>query len=189
VRIIDQHEFLTGLVLFFYFIAPGKRGISMDFFMKLPRNKKEFALFLAIISVISVNIIAPLITFFEIGFSITIWKNVLEVIPFIWLSVICLVLLTYNIADKLTKRIVDDSDSFNAHVIINTLCSVFIMSLFLTIIGSWIGNKSISLDPIKFFFYKWPRNFTISFFIELLIAQPFARFVMLKLHQLQEKKG
>ena len=36
----------------------------MDFYMKLPRNKKEFALFMGVISIISVNIIAPLITCF-----------------------------------------------------------------------------------------------------------------------------
>jgi len=41
----------------------------MEFYTKLPRNKKEFALFMAVISVISVNIIAPLITFFEVGFT------------------------------------------------------------------------------------------------------------------------
>ncbi|MGN0674547.1 MAG: hypothetical protein ACI4KG_02250, partial [Oscillospiraceae bacterium] len=67
----------------------------MEFYMKLPRNKKEFAIFIAIVSVISVNIIAPLITCFEIGFSLEVWKASLSVIPFIWLSVIALVLLTY----------------------------------------------------------------------------------------------
>ena len=40
----------------------------MEFYMKLPRSKKEFALFMGIVSIISVNIIAPLITFFEAGF-------------------------------------------------------------------------------------------------------------------------
>ncbi|HCW03392.1 MAG TPA: hypothetical protein DGK91_01955, partial [Clostridium sp.] len=60
----------------------------MDFYMKLPRNKKEFALFLLIISVISVNIIAPLITCFEVGFHLYVWADVMKVLPFIWLSVI-----------------------------------------------------------------------------------------------------
>lgn len=36
---------------------------------RLPQNGKEFALFLAIISILSVNIIAPLIMGFEFGFS------------------------------------------------------------------------------------------------------------------------
>jgi len=40
----------------------------MEFYMKLPRNKKEFTLFMMVISIISVNIIAPLISCFEVGF-------------------------------------------------------------------------------------------------------------------------
>ncbi len=32
-----------------------------------------------------------------------------------------------------------------------------------------------------------PRNFAISFGVEVLIAQPIARFVMIKLHNRQEE--
>ncbi len=67
--------------------------------MKLSRNKKEFALFLAVISIISVNIIAPLITCFEIGFHMYVWADLIKVIPFIWISVIALVLITYKPAE------------------------------------------------------------------------------------------
>ena len=155
----------------------------MDFFMKLPRNKKEFALFLAIISIISVNIIAPLITCFEMGFHMYTWKNTLAVIPFIWVAVILLVLLTYKPVEWLTSKLVGKNDSFNSHIIINILCTVFLMSIFLTIIGTWIGTRSLSMEPIRTFFYKWPRNFAISFFVESCIAQPIARFFMLKLHE------
>jgi len=155
----------------------------MDFFMKLPRNKKEFTLFLAIISIISVNIIAPLITCFEMGFHMYTWKNTLAVIPFIWVAVILLVLLTYKPVEWLTSKLVGENDSFNSHIIINILCTVFLMSIFLTIIGTWIGTRSLSMEPIRTFFYKWPRNFAISFFIESFIAQPIARLVMLKLHE------
>ena len=154
----------------------------MEFFMKLPRNKKEFALFMAIISVISVNIIAPLISCFEMGFHMYIWADTLTIIPFIWLSVIALVILTYKPAEWLTSKYVHKDDSFNSHIIINILCTVFLMSIFLTVIGTWIGTRHISIDPIRAFFYKWPRNFAISFFVEACIAQPIARFVMLKMH-------
>lgn len=41
----------------------------MDFYMRLPRDHREFALFLLIVSLISVNLIAPLISMFELGFS------------------------------------------------------------------------------------------------------------------------
>lgn len=161
----------------------------MDFYMKLPRNKKEFVLFLAVISVISVNIIAPLITCFELGFSLQTWAETLKVIPFIWIAVIAVVLITYKPAEWLTSRIVKEGDSFGSHVTINILCTVFLMSILLTVIGTWIGTRHISLEPIRLFFYKWPRNAAISFFVESCIAQPIARLVMLKLHQKADVKA
>ena len=161
----------------------------MEFYLKLPRNKKEFTLFMAVISVISVNIIAPLITFFEVGFSLHIWADTLTIIPYIWATVILLVLITYKPAEWLTMRIIKDSDSFGAHIIVNILFSVLLMSVFLTVVGSWIGNRSISIDPIRMFFYKWPRNFSVSFFVEACIAQPIARFFMRKLHQRVDLKN
>lgn len=157
--------------------------------MKLPRNKKETAIFILIISIISVNIIAPLITCFEIGFSMQVWLNTFKVMPFIWVSVVALVLLTFKPAEIMTDKIVKKDDSFNAHIIVNTLCTVLLMSIFLTVIGSWIGMRSISMEPIKMFFYKWPRNFAISFAVELFIAQPIARLAMVKLHTIKDKNS
>lgn len=160
----------------------------MEFFMKLPRNKKEFAIFMAIVSIISVNILAPLITCFEIGFSMEVWKNVLHVIPFIWICVVILVLITHKPAEWLKSKIIKKEDSFNAHIIVETLCTVFMMSIILTVVGTWIGMGKITMEPIIMFFYKWPRNFALAFGVELLIAQPIARFVILQLHKVQDKK-
>ena len=151
--------------------------------MKLPRRKREFALFIATISIISVMIIAPLITCFERGFSLTVWADVFTVLPFIWLAVIILVLMTYKPAEWLTRKIAHHDDSFRATITINILCTVFLLSICLTVVGTWIGSQHVSMEPITSFFYKWPRNFAISLFVELLIAQPIARFVMLKYHQ------
>ena len=162
----------------------------MEFHMKLPRNKKEFALFMAIVSIISVNIIAPLITCMEMGFSLATWQNALRVMPFIWLSVIALVLLTYQPAEWMTGKIADKNDSFHAHIIINILCTVFLMSIFLTVIGTWIGMGQITLAPVTGFLTngKWPRNFAVSFAVELLIAQPIARFVLYRIHLVADRK-
>lgn len=161
----------------------------MEFYMKLPRSGKEFALFLGIISIISVNIIAPLITCFEAGFHMYIWADVLKVMPFIWISVVALVLITHKPAELLTNSIINKDDSFNSHIIVNTLCTVLIMSIFLTVIGTWIGTRHISMEPINMFFYKWPRNFAISLGVELCIAQPIARAVILKIHLIKDKKS
>lgn len=161
----------------------------MDFHMKLPRNAKEFSLFIAIISIISVNIIAPVITCFEAQrFSLEIWGMALRAIPFIWLSVVAFVLITYKPAEWMTEKVVEKSDSFRAHMLANILCTVFLMSIIFTVVGTWIGSMHISLEPIVMFFYKWPRNFAVSFAVEALIAQPIARFVMLKLHTCADKK-
>ena len=161
----------------------------MEFYMKLPRNKKEFALFMAVISIISVNIIAPLITCFEVGFHMYVWADAIKIIPFIWICVIALVLITYKPAEFLTSRIIEKGDSFNSHIVINILCTVFLMSIFLTVIGTWIGSRQVSMEPIRMFFYKWPRNFAISFAIESLIAQPIARVVLLKMHQFKDRES
>jgi len=157
--------------------------------MKLPRNKKEFALIMVIISVISVNIIAPLITFFEIGFRLSVWLDTLAVLPFIWVAVITIVLITFKPAEWLNNRFVKEGDSFGSHIVINILCTVLLMSIFLTVIGTWIGTRHISLEPIQKFFYKWPLNAAISFFVEACIAQPIARLVILKIHQNSDLKA
>ncbi|MEI8199476.1 MAG: hypothetical protein WCG21_05420 [Eubacteriales bacterium] len=154
----------------------------MDFYKKLPGNKREFVLFMAVISIISVNIIAPLITCYEVGFHMYVWADAIKVIPYIWICVIALVLLTYKPAQWLTARIVAEDDSFGSHIVVNILCTVFLMSIFLTVIGTWIGSRHISMEPIHMFFYKWPRNFAVSFAVELFIAQPIARLVMVKMH-------
>ncbi|KNZ43500.1 hypothetical protein [Acetobacterium bakii] len=160
----------------------------MDFYMKLPRNKKEFTLFMMVISIISVNIIAPLITCFEVGFRMEVWADAIKIIPFIWVAVIALVLITYKPAGWMTGKIIEKDDSFAAHIVVNILCNVLLMSIFLTVIGTWIGSRQVSMEPIVLFFYKWPRNFAISFAVEALIAQPIARLVMLKLHQLEDAR-
>lgn len=159
----------------------------MDFYMKLPRNKKEQAFFIAIISIISVNIIAPVITMMEMGFHLSVYQNALHTIPFIWLVVIALVLLTEKPANKMTHKIVSEGDSFHAVILANIICCVLLMSVVLTVVGTWIGMREISMAPIYGFVRNWPRNFSVSFAVEFLIAQPIARFAMLKFHLAKEK--
>jgi hypothetical protein len=156
--------------------------------MKLPRSKPEFALFIAIISILSVNIIAPLITCFEFGFHLAVWADVLKVIPFIWLCVVALVLITYKPSEWLTHKVVAEGDSFRSVITINILCTVLFMSIFLTVIGTWIGSRSFTAEPIRLFFFKWPRNYAISFAVEALFAQPIARAALYKLHKAKDKQ-
>lgn len=154
----------------------------MEFYKKLPRNGKEFIVFLAIVSIISINIIAPLIAGFEAGFSMDAYKGILKGLPLILVAVVILVLLIHGPAEKIAQKITHKDDSFNSQIIVTTLVTVVMMSCCMTIIGSWIGMREISMYPVQNFFYKWPRNFTIAFIVELLIAQPIARQVMVMIH-------
>lgn len=110
----------------------------------------------------------------------------MTIFPFMWLVVVLLVLLTHPLADKLSARIVSQTDSFNAQITLNILCNVLMMSILLTVIGAWLGQLAITLALIRLFFYKWPRNFAIAFAVELLIAQPIARHVLYRLHLKQD---
>jgi len=157
---------------------------------RLPRNRKEGILFLLIISIISVNTIAPIIMGLERGFSKEVYLDSLKVIPLMWLIVILSVrLIAGPIVGKLMPKFVGRTDGFNARVLLNTVLNVTVLSLLLSIIGTWVGTKQISVEPFENFLHIWPRNFGIAFWIELLIAQPIARFAMKKLHARQASKA
>ena len=161
----------------------------MEYYMKLPRNKWEFLLFMAILSIVSVNIIGPTIACFENGFLGSTYLYFLTILPFIWFAVIAAVLITYKPASFLMSKVIKKEDSFKAHMLANTLCTVFLMSIFLTLVCPFIGSWSLTTDSFTEFFYRWPRNFAIALFVELIIAQPFARFCMLKFHCYRDKKA
>lgn len=156
---------------------------------RLPRNGKEGILFLLIISIVSVNTIAPIIMGLERGFSKDVYLETLKIIPFMWVIVIFSVrFIAGPIVGKLLPKFVRQTDGFNARILLNTLLNVTVLSLLLTIIGTWIGMKQISLEPFQNFLHIWPRNFAIAFWIELLLAQPIARFVMKQMHLRKDRK-
>ncbi|SMG33873.1 hypothetical protein [Paenibacillus aquistagni] len=157
---------------------------------RLPRNAKEGALFLLIVSIISVNTIAPLIVGLERGFSREVYLETLKIIPVMWVIVVLLVTLVAGpLVDKVMPAFVGQSDGFNARVLLNIVLHVTVLSILLTIIGTWVGTKTISLLPFQRFFHTWPRNFGIAFWIELLIAQPIARLAMKSMHARQVSKS
>lgn len=156
---------------------------------RLPRNAKEGILFLLIISIISVNTIAPIIVGLERGFSKEVYLDTLKIIPFMWIIVVLLVKLVAGpLVGKVMPKFVGKTDGFNARVLLNTLLNVTVLSILLSIIGTWVGTKEVSLEPFKNYLHIWPRNFGIAFWIELLVAQPIARFVMKTLHAKQDRK-
>lgn len=156
---------------------------------RLPQNAKEGILFLLIISIISVNTIAPIIMGLELGFSKENYIETLKIIPFMWIIVVLLVRLVAGpLVGKIMPKFVGQTDGFNARVLLNTFLNVTVLSICLTIIGTWVGTRHISLEPFQNFFHSWFRNFGVAFWIELIIAQPIARFAMKKLHEKQANK-
>lgn len=158
-----------------------------EVYMKLPRDGVETVLFMGIVSIISVNLIAPMITMLEIGFSWAHYLRTLRIIPFMWLAVIVIVALAQEPATKLKNKIVNPHDSFNSQILIDILCHVVMISALMTIVGTWIGQLHISMSPFYSYINNWPRNFAIAFAVEGLIAQPIARRVLLFKHTHQQK--
>lgn len=157
---------------------------------RLPRNKQEGLLFLFIVSLISVNTIAPIIVGLERGFSKDVYLDTLQILPVMWIIVVLLVKLVAGpIAGKLLPKFVGQTDGFNARVLFNIVLNVMVLSLLLSVIGTWVGMKQISLAPFKNFLHIWPRNFGVAFWIEMLIAQPIARSAMKLLHAKQAKRA
>lgn len=88
---------------------------------RLPQNAKEGILFLLIISVISVNTIAPIIVGMERGFSKENYLETLKIIPFMWVIVVLLVRLVAGpLAGRIMPRFSGQTDGFNARILLNT---------------------------------------------------------------------
>lgn len=155
---------------------------------RLPRNGKEGLLFLAIISIISVNTIAPLIMGFELGFSGETYRRTLSILPYMWVIVVLVVtFIAKPLVGRLMQRFTQPKDGFNAHVLFEILFSVTIISIVLSVVGNWVGTGQITADPFRNFFQVWPRNFAIAFWIEMLVAHPIARLSMHALHARQAR--
>ncbi|OMC72527.1 hypothetical protein BK126_06605 [Paenibacillus sp. FSL H7-0326] len=143
-----------------------------------------------IVSIISVNTIGPIILGLERGFSVANYVETLKVIPFMWIIVILLVKLVAGpLVRKVLPKFVGQTDGFNARVLLNIVMNVTILSVLLTIIGTWVGMRQISLEPFHNFFPTWFQNFGVAFWIELLVAQPIARFAMKKIHASQANRA
>lgn len=160
----------------------------MEFYMKLPRNKREFALFLLIVSLISVNLIAPLISCLTQGFSLETYQHTLTLLPRIWLIIVILVLLTHSPAEKLMNRFTAETDSFNAKITITILFNVCMIAIVMTLVGTWIGSGHVYWMGLSTYIASLARNMTIAFLVEAVIAQPVARVVLYRIHRSIDSK-
>jgi len=161
----------------------------MNLETRLPRNGKEGALYGAIICTLTVLFMSSLNIILAVGeFNGEVALSILKVFPIIWVIVMILEpVVIGRIAEKLTAKFTQPSDSFNAKIIFRILFTVLGMSFVMTFIGDIIGN-GLSSETFNHFLANWPRNFLIVLIAESIVIQPFARFVMVKLHASQDKK-
>lgn len=155
---------------------------------RLPRNEKEGLLYGFIIALITSLVMITLNVSTEVGrIDGEVVLTILKSWP-IMLVVAMLMeaLVAGRIASRLLQRFSDPSDGFNAKILFTILFTVTVMSATLTIIASLIFG-GLNMDAFTHWPEKWPRNFAVALWCEILIAQPPARFAMKKLHACQDR--
>lgn len=156
---------------------------------RLPRNKMEGYIFLLVVSVISVNLIAPAVMFSEVGLSLDVYKSALQVLPLLWVIVVLMFkLIAEPLVHRIVRRFTVQTDSFHAQVLAHVICTVTIMSSMMSVVGPWVGMGQISMEPVREFLMHWPRNFGIAFGVEVIIAQPIAHFIMRQMHRAIDRR-
>ncbi|PSL41517.1 uncharacterized protein DUF2798 [Planomicrobium soli] len=157
---------------------------------RLPRNGKEGFIFGAVICTLTVIL---MVSFNAIYFAGTFNKEIafaiLKVIPLAWVIVMVIEpAFIGRIAEGLTKKFTEPTDSFNSKILFRILFTVLGMSIIMTFIGDIISN-GFHAELFSNWLRYWPRNFIIALIAESLIIQPFARFVIVKMHEAQDKKA
>ena len=90
-----------------------------------------------VVSIISVNTIAPIIMGLERGFSIENYFETLKIIPFMWIIVVLLVrLVAGSLVGNVKPKFVEQTDGLIARVLLNIILNVTVLLILLTIIGT-----------------------------------------------------
>jgi hypothetical protein len=64
-----------------------------------------------------------------------------------WVMVILLVRLVAGpLVGKIMPKFVGKTDGFNARVLLYIMLNVTVLSILLSIIGTWVGMKEVSMD-------------------------------------------
>ena len=99
--------------------------------------------------------------------------------------------LVSKIANFVVRRYIGPEDSANAYICCNIIVNVLLMSVILSFlggvvgesIGGLLGGHGVDLGALAENWPRiWPRNFCIAFWVEMLVAQPAARMVMVRIH-------
>lgn len=157
---------------------------------RLPRNGKEGLLYGAIISTLTVLFMTSFSAVYFAGdFNREVAFAILKMLPIMWIIVMVIEPAIFGrIAEALTAKFTKPTDSFNSKILFRILFTVLGMSAAMTLIGDVVGN-GLHSELFSNWLQYWPRNFLIVLAAESLVIQPIARFVMVKLHDAQDKKA
>lgn len=154
--------------------------------LRLPWDDKEGLLYGSIIACITSYIMAFINTARVTGLDSSTPIETLKCLPFIWVVVMLLMsFIVGKTANRIVSRYSAPSDSVNAKIALNIIACVTMMSAIMSVFGPMIGSAvsgHFSLEQVMNWPSNWPVNFFCAFWVEMLVAQPAARYVMKRKH-------
>lgn len=154
---------------------------------RLPWSKREGLLYGSIIALITAFIMAT----FNIAqthgrLDADVLYMSLTTLPVIWAAVmILMVSVVERVSDEGVRRFTDPTDGFNTRIVFKIIFCVTMMSAIMSFLGPFIGevlSGNITWACADEWIARWPTNFFVAFWVEMLIAQPVARSVMKRMH-------
>lgn len=154
---------------------------------RFPRNGKEGLLYGGTIAAITAYLMALLNMRRSLGGFRT--EYLVEVLPtFVVVWVVVMLLMSFmvgRVSEHVQSRYLAPDDSANCRIVFSIVVCVLCMSAMMTAIGPVIGSVmsgSPSIDGVLAWPENWPSNLYAAFLIELALAQPAARALMVRLH-------
>lgn len=152
---------------------------------RLPQTNKEGLLYGSIICGITALLMSGWNISLASGVHLDSLKKVVLLFPLFFVIAMLLEnVVVRPFSTAMCHKFGESKDSFNAQILFNVLFTVLGMSFLMTGIGDVIGHGFVIESGFASrFFHHWPRNFSVVLGIELLLAQPVARKVMVWIHR------
>ena len=164
---------------------------------RLPWNAREGIIYGCIIASLSSLLIGGYNVYDNMGYSLGEFGEFAKDYIVIWPVMFVIAFTLSNtivgwIAKRVIAKFIQPNDSANAYICFNIIICVLLMSVILTFIGGLVGQTigfllgGTSVDVMELaenWPRIWPRNFCIAFWIEMLVAQPAARYAMVRIHK------
>ena len=162
--------------------------------LRLPWNNREGLLYGGVIALITALIMSTFNIAQNCGeLNSEVIVTSLTSLPFIW--VVVMLLMTFivgRIAGAGVRHFAAPSDGFNARILFNMVLCVTMMSASMSFLGPFVGeilSGEITWNCAYDWIDRWPTNFFVAFWVEMLVAQPAARAVMKHMHLWKLRSG